>query len=203
MVLKHRELNELDELFVPKKPKAVDETEEFDESEEIDDSEEVDESLKARRKAYIEYQNTRKKQLEKIGKNHIQIRVDDESFEKLSDLCEVLGYKRPKPQMHNLVEMYSEIFKYLLRTSDESFGYSPTTNRSIKTLGAYKYVDHLSNEKNWPKDAILAELKNKGTKIYINKIGEKRGLSGNEKFLERFFDKNKILKLLKALDDEV
>jgi len=109
MVLKHRELNELDELFVPKKPKTVDETEEFDESEEIDDSEEVDESLKARRKAYIEYQNTRKKQLEKIGKNHIQIRVDDESFEKLSDLCEVLGYKRPKPQMHNLVEMYSEI----------------------------------------------------------------------------------------------
>ncbi|WP_254304445.1 hypothetical protein [Citrobacter freundii] len=106
-------------------------------------------------------------------------------MKKLSDLCEVLGYKRPKPQMHNLVEMYSAIFKYLLRTSDESFGYSPTTSRSIKTLGVYKYVDHLSNEKNWPKDAVLAELKNKGTKIYINKIGEKRGLSGNEKFLER------------------
>lgn len=115
----------------------------------------------------------------------------------------MLGYKRPKPQMHNLVEMYSAIFKYLLRTSDESFGYSPTTSRSIKTLGVYKYVDHLSNEKKWSKEAILAELKNKETKIYIDKIGKKRGLSGNEKFLERFFDKNKILKLLTAMDDEV
>ena len=104
--------------------------------------------------------------------------------------------------MHNLVEMYSAIFKYLLRTSDESFGYSPTTNRSIKTLGVYKYVDHLSNEKKLPKDVILAELKNRGTKIHLNKIGEKRGLSGNKKFLERFFDKNKIFKLLKTMDDE-
>ncbi|EHO4313589.1 hypothetical protein KK578_004425, partial [Salmonella enterica] len=69
--------------------------------------------------------------------------------------------------------------------------------------GVYKYVDHLSNEKKWSKEAILAELKNKETKIYIDKIGKKRGLSGNEKFLERFFDKNKILKLLTAMDDEV
>ncbi|EAY5144079.1 hypothetical protein DU121_01200 [Salmonella enterica subsp. salamae] len=193
MALKHIKLSELDDPFEFK----------TDDEEKDGGSKGIDESLKARRKANIEYQNTRKKQLEKIGRNHIQLRLDDESFEKLSDLCEVLGYKRPKPQMHNLVEMYSAIFKCLLRTSDESFGYSPTTSRSIKTLGVYKYVDHLSNEKNWSKDAILAELKNKGTKIYINKIGEKRGLSGNEKFLERFFDKNKILKLLTEMDDAV
>ncbi|HAN4732761.1 TPA: hypothetical protein IFD55_001911 [Escherichia coli] len=200
MALKHIKLSELDDPF---EFKTDDEVEDFEDEEKDGGSKGIDESLKARRKANIEYQNTRKKQLEKIGRNHIQLRLDDESFEKLSDLCEVLGYKRPKPQMHNLVEMYSEIFKYLLRTSDESFGYSPTNSRSIKTLGVYKYVDHLSNEKKWSKEAILAELKNKETKIYIDKIGKKRGLSGNEKFLERFFDKNKILKLLTAMDDEV
>lgn len=200
MALKHIKLSELDDPF---EFKTDDEVEDFEDEEKDGGSKGIDESLKARRKANIEYQNTRKKQLEKIGRKHIQLRLDDESFEKLSDLCEVLGYKRPKPQMHNLVEMYSAIFKYLLRTSDESFGYSPTTSRSIKTLGVYKYVDHLSNEKKWSKEAILAELKNKETKIYIDKIGKKRGLSGNEKFLERFFDKNKILKLLTAMDDEV
>ena len=188
MALKHIKLSELDDPF---EFKTDDEVEDFEDEEKDGGSKGIDESLKARRKANIEYQNTRKK------------RLDDESFEKLSDLCEVLGYKRPKPQMHNLVEMYSAIFKYLLRTSDESFGYFPTNSRSIKTLGVYKYVDHLSNEKKWSKEAILAELKNKETKIYIDKIGKKRGLSGNEKFLERFFDKNKILKLLTAMDDEV
>lgn len=200
MALKHIKLSELDDPF---EFKTDDEVEDFEDEEKDGGSKGIDESLKARRKANIEYQNTRKKQLEKIGRNHIQLRLDDESFEKLSDLCEVLGYKRPKPQMHNLVEMYSAIFKYLLRTSDESFGYFSTNSRSIKTLGVYKYVDHLSNEKKWSKEAILAELKNKETKIYIDKIGKKRGLSGNEKFLERFFDKNKILKLLTAMDDEV
>ena len=200
MALKHIKLSELDEPF---EFKTDDEVEDFEDEKKDGGSKGIDESLKARRKANIEYQNTRKKQLEKIGRNHIQLRLDDETFEKLSDLCEVLGYKRPKPQMRNLIEMYSEIFKYLLRTSDESFGYNPTTSRSIKILGVYKYVDHLSNEQQLSKDVILEKLKNKGTKIPIKKIGVKRGLSGNEKFLERFFDKNKIFKLLKAMDDEV
>ncbi|MDC0724815.1 hypothetical protein POH93_05380 [Phytobacter diazotrophicus] len=187
MALKHREFDELDV------------SDDFD----FDDAEEVDDDKAVRREANVAYQNTRKKQLKKLGEHHIQIRLDDETFERLCDLCEVLGYRRPKPKMHNLIEMYSAIFKYLLRTSDESFGYNPTTSRSIKILGVYKYVDHLSNEQQLSKDVILAELKNKGTKIPIKKIGVKRGLSGNEKFLERFFDKNKIFKLLKAMDDEV
>ncbi|HAT3682853.1 TPA: hypothetical protein I8552_003716 [Serratia marcescens] len=205
MASKHRELNEFEFLKakVAEEAAQVGESEEFDESEEIDDSEYVDESLKARRRAYIEYQNARKKKLKTLGEHQIQVRLDDETYERLCDLSEVLGYRRPKDRMRNLVEMYSTIFKYLLRTSDESFGYKPSTSRSIKILGIYKYVDHLKNEQQLPKDAILAELKKKGEKIPISKIGSKQVLSGNEKFLERFFDKNKILKLLKEMDGEI
>jgi hypothetical protein len=200
MVLKHRELSELDEPFEFEK---VDEVEDFDDEEKADGSEGIDESLKARRKANITYQNTRKEQLKKIGEHQIQIRLDDEAFEKLSNLCEVLGYKRPKPKMHNLIEMYSTIFKYLLRTSDEGFEYNPKTKQSIKTLETYRYVDHLRYEQGLSKGAIISNLQNDSVKISLGKIDDKSLLSGKGKFLEQYFDKDKIISVLKMIDGKV
>ena len=47
----------------------------------------IDESLKARRKANIDYpEHTQKSSLKNRKGNHIQLGSDDESFEKLSDL---------------------------------------------------------------------------------------------------------------------
>ncbi|MGQ6052061.1 hypothetical protein ACUNHQ_21790 [Serratia sp. IR-2025] len=134
----HKKLHELDELY---EPEEFDETEEEDgelgfframEAEKLDgvdisedfdfsELEELDEAIKTRRIANIVYQNARKKRLEKLGKNEIKIRLDDDTFKKLCDLCEVLGYRRPKTQMRNLIEIYSEVFKYLLRTSEDNF----------------------------------------------------------------------------------
>ncbi|MFJ5485296.1 hypothetical protein [Pectobacterium actinidiae] len=200
MVLKHIKLSELDESL---EFKMDDEVEDFEDEEKDDQSKGADESEKARRKAYIEYQNTRKKKLEKIGKHHIQIRLDVETFEKLSDLCEVLGYTRPKPFMNNLIEMYSAIFKYLLRTSEESFEYNPKKKLSIEKMKIYKYVDHLRYEQKLSKDDIISNLQKKDIKIPLGKTTDNRiTFSGKENFLERFFEKDKIIKVLKMIDDK-
>lgn len=186
MALKHREFDELDV------------NDDFD----FDDTEEVDEDKAVRREANVAYQNTRKKQLKKLGKHHIQIRLDDETFERLCDLCEVLGYRRPKPKMHNLIEMYSAIFKYLLRTSEKHFEYIPKTKRSIKILGIYKYVDHLRYEQNSTKDAIISKLQKKNIKIPLGKTSNTLITSGKEKFLEKYFDEDKVITVLKMVDDK-
>ncbi|WHP80369.1 hypothetical protein MQ089_00170 [Edwardsiella anguillarum] len=96
MASKHRELNEFEFLIakVAEEAAQVGESDEFDESKEIDDSEEVDEALKARRKANIQYQNARKRKLKKLGEHQIQIRLDDETFQRLCDLCEATGNRR-------------------------------------------------------------------------------------------------------------
>ncbi|WGL83530.1 hypothetical protein [Enterobacter cloacae] len=205
MALKHRELNELDgfELLIAKaveEAAEVDESEVFDESEEIDDSEGLDEDLKARRKANIQYQNARKEKLKKLGEHQIQIRLDDENFQRLCDLCEVLGYRKPKKGMYNLVETYSAIFKYLLRTSEENFEYIPSTKRSIKILSIYKYVDHLRNEQQLTKDIIISELRKKNAKIPVRKSGNGTIIFGKGEFLERYFDKVEVIRALKIAD---
>jgi len=115
----------------------------------------------------------------------------------------VLGYRRPKPKMHNLIEMYSAIFKYMLRTSDENFEYSPKTKKSLKILGIYKYVDHLRHEQHLTNDVILSELQKRNIKIPLNKASDTLVSSGKDKFLERYFDKDKVITVLKMIDDNV
>lgn len=208
MALKHRELNELDELdgfelLIAKavgEAAEVDESEEFDEPEEVDDSEELDEDLKARRKANIQYQNTRKKKLKELGEHQIQIRLDDETFQRLCDLCEVLGYRKPKKGMYNLVETYSAIFKYLLRTSEENFEYIPSTQQSINILSIYKYVDHLKNEQQLPKDIIISELRKKNAKIPVRKADNGIIIFGKGKCLEQYFDKDEVIRVLRIVN---
>ncbi|HDC2425823.1 TPA: hypothetical protein O7Y43_004635, partial [Salmonella enterica] len=184
----HKKLHELDEPVVLEEPDEFEEIDAelgflgatgvykldgADESEdfEFEESEEIDEAIKARRSANIVYQNARKKRLEKLGKNEIKIRLDDETFKKLCDLCEVLGYSRPKTKMRNLIEMYSEVFKYLLRTSEDNFEYIPKTNRAINTLKTYKYVDHLKNEKNLDRKSIISRLQEQNVKIPTRRDG--------------------------------
>ncbi|EIY6649382.1 hypothetical protein MNG63_003313 [Salmonella enterica] len=198
MVLKHRELNELDEPF---EFKMVDEVEDFDDEEKANGSEDIDESLKARRKANITYQNTRKEQLKKVGEHQIQIRLDDETFQKLCDLCNMLGYKTPKKGMRNLVELYSTIFKYLLRTNEEGFEYIPKKEQSIKILNIYKYVDHLKHEKQFPKDVIISELEKRNIKIPVQKVNNSAIVFLKGGFLNQYFDKDKVIKVLKMVDE--
>ncbi|HFE7540613.1 TPA: hypothetical protein ACGADT_005702 [Salmonella enterica subsp. enterica serovar Newport] len=215
----HKKLHELDEPVVLEEPDEFEEVDAelgflgatgvykldgADESEdfEFEESEEIDEAIKARRSANIVYQNARKKRLEKLGKNEIKIRLDDETFKKLCDLCEVLGYSRPKTQMRNLIEMYSEVFKYLLRTSEDNFEYIPKTNRAIKTLKTYKYVDHLKNEKNLDRKSIISRLQEKNVKIPTRRDGDRLKVSGNSERLEKYFHKNEIVKALKLVDEK-
>ena len=197
MGLKHRELSELDEPF---EFETGDEVEDFDDEEKANGSECIDESLIARRKANITYQNTRKEQLKKVGEHQIQIRLDDETFHKLCNLCNVLGYKTPEKGMRNLVELYSTIFKYLLRTNEEDFEYIPKNKQSIKILNIYKYVDHLKHEKQLPKDVIISELEKKNIKIPVQKINSSAITYLKGGFLEQYFYKDKVIKVLKMVD---
>ncbi|WHP80370.1 hypothetical protein MQ089_00175 [Edwardsiella anguillarum] len=102
--------------------------------------------------------------------------------------------------MYNLVEMYSAIFKYLLRTSEENFENVPNTKRSTKILSTYKYVDHLKNEQELPKDVIISKLQKKNAKIPVTKAGNGTIIFGKGEYLEQYFDKVEVIKALRMVD---
>ncbi|EMZ4245374.1 hypothetical protein ABDM08_003369, partial [Salmonella enterica] len=99
--------------------------------------------LAHRREKYIEYQNRRKKKLDNLGDKKLSIRLDDSHYDKLIELCEILGYRRPEKGKYNLIETYSGVMKYLLRVSGHVTTYKPKTEGSQKLLHLHQLVSHL------------------------------------------------------------
>ncbi|HIE0192108.1 TPA: hypothetical protein ACXI8I_003345 [Serratia marcescens] len=126
--------------------------------------------LAHRREKYIEYQNRRKEKLDKLGGKKLSIRLDEYHYDKLIELCEILGYRRPAKGKYNLIETYSGVMKYLLRISDSVTKYIPKTEGSQELLHLHLLVSHLKHELNLSDQDILKELKNKGIKTPLSSL---------------------------------
>lgn len=129
-----------------------------------------DAELAHRREKYIEYQNRRKEKLDKLGDKKLSIRLDDFHYDKLIELCETLGYRRPKKGKYNLIETYSGVMKYLLRISDSITKYIPKTEDSQELLHLHLLVSHLKYGLNLSDADIVKELKNKGIKTPLSSL---------------------------------
>lgn len=126
--------------------------------------------LAYRREKYIEYQNRRKEKLDKIGDKKLSIRLDDFHYDKLIELCETLGYRRPEKGKYNLIETYSGVMKYLLRISDSITKYIPKTEDSQELLHLHLLVSHLKYGLNLSDEDIVKEFKNKGIKTPLSSL---------------------------------
>jgi hypothetical protein len=131
-------------------------------------SEELEQNI--RRGKNIEYQNRRKEKLNELGEYKLSIRLDNPHYEKLSDLCEVLGYRRPKRGKYNLIETYSEVIKYLLRVSDDLIEYEPKSDEAKELLQLHKLVNHLKHDKNYSDENVLSELRSKGIQTPLSPL---------------------------------
>lgn len=171
--------------------------------------------LAHRREKYIEYQNRRKEKLDKLGGKKLSIRLDDSHYDKLKELCEILGYRRPEKAKYNLIETYSGVMKYLLRVSDHVTTYKPKTERSQKLLHLHQLVSHLKHELNLSNKEILDELNNKGIQTPLSPLGntvkqvkyaELRILTSKvnkleiNKFVEDLLCEEKIVEKMIAMD---
>lgn len=121
-------------------------------------------ALEARRLRDIEYQNKRKERLAELGEHILTIRLDDENYKKLADLCENLGYQRPEARKYNLIETYSAVLKYLLRGVDDLREYKPKSNEAKEILRLHHYVSHLKYDKHFSNDDVISKLHSKGVK---------------------------------------
>lgn len=127
--------------------------------------------LAHRREKYIEYQNRRKEKLDILGDKKLSIRLDDSHYDKLKELCEILGYRRPETGKYNLIETYSGVMKYLLRVSGHVTTYKPKTENSQKLLHLHQLVSHLKYEMDLSYKEILDELSNKGIQAPLSPLG--------------------------------
>ena len=126
--------------------------------------------LLRQREKYIEYQNRRKEKLNKLGDKTVTIRLDKTYYDQLLELCEILGYRRPKKGKYNLIETYTGVMKYLLRVSNSVTAYRPKTECSQKLLHLHQLVSHLKHELNLSDEEILNELENKGVHIPLSPL---------------------------------
>jgi|GEM_PF-2925115 len=171
--------------------------------------------LAHRREKYIEYQNRRKKKLDNLGDKKLSIRLDDSHYDKLIELCEILGYRRPEKGKYNLIETYSGVMKYLLRVSGHVTTYKPKTDDSQKLLHLHQLVSHLKHEQNLSYKEILDELNNKDIQTPLSPLGntvkqvkhdELRTLTSKvnkfeiKKFVEELLCEEKIVEKMVEMD---
>ncbi len=168
-----------------------------------------------RREKYIEYQNRRKEKLDKLGEYKLSLRLERSDYDKLADLCENLGYRRPVSGKYNLVETYSEVMKYLLRISESLISYQPKSEEAIGLLHLHQFVTHLKHDKNSDDENILQELKTRGVKIPLSSLRNevKETISDelqpldnkvtsydHEKFIEYLLSEKLVVKKIMEID---
>jgi len=174
--------------------------------------------LAHRREKYIEYQNRRKEKLDKLGDKKLSIRLDDSHYDKLIELCETLGYRRPEKGKYNLIETYSGVMKYLLRISDSITKYIPKTEGSQELLHLHQLTGHLKHELDLNNEEILNELKNNGVQIPLSPLGntvkqvkhdELRALNSKvtkfeiDKFVEDLLCEEKVVEKMIEMDKKI
>ncbi|GKX51554.1 hypothetical protein [Budvicia aquatica] len=99
--------------------------------------------LAACRERDIRYQKTRAEKLKELGDYQVTARLDKVTHKKLADLCEHLGYPRPKSHKNNLVEIYSAAVTHLINKEFGSRIHKPKSERAKELYRLYKTVSHL------------------------------------------------------------
>lgn len=179
------------------------------------DVEKSDQEL--RREKYIEYQNRRKEKLDKLGEHKLSIRLERSCYENLTDLCEVLGYRRPEAGRYNLIETYSEVFKYMMRVSSDSIEYKPKSEEAKELLNLHRFVSHLKYDKNFADDEIIVKLESKCIHVPLSPLRNKVVKSQSDKlhsldnkvikhdrseFIRNLLSKNIVIERMIEMDNQ-
>lgn len=161
-----------------------------------------EDELAAQRQKNIEYQNIRKERLEELGEYKISIRLNGADYEKLAELCEIIGYRRPQPGMRNLIETLSGAMKYLIREEKDSKLYQPKSPAAKELYNLYKAVSHLKYDLGLEDKKIMKKLNEENVRTPINIVADRDGGYWKVKSITRLLDKKILMKRLSELDSE-
>lgn len=161
-----------------------------------------EDELATRRQKNIEYQNLRKERLEELGEHKISIRLNKSDYEKLADLCESLGHRRPYSQMRNLIENYSSALVYLLRIENERQLYKPQSQAAKELYQLYKVVDHLKNDKRLTDSQIVEYLRQQGIRTPLSIFVDNEGVNWKKKHIKELLNERKLINRLSILDQD-
>lgn len=156
----------------------------------------------ARKQRDKDYQNRRKERLKELGEKKISIRLDNDAYEKLADLCESLGHKRPERRMHNLIESYSWALVYLLRIEKTNQLYQPQSQAAKELYHLYKTVGHFKNDMNFTDSEIVDILRQKNIRTPLSIVYNTEGTNWKTLHIKMLLDKNILLRRLALLDEE-
>ncbi|CNI62796.1 Uncharacterised protein [Yersinia frederiksenii] len=158
--------------------------------------------LTVRRKRDVEYQNKRKEKLEKLGKNSITIRLDDDAYKSFSDICEILGYQRPEEKKRNLIETYSASLIHFLRIEREEAIYRPKSRAAKKFYRLYKIVNHLKYDKKYCDNEIINFMKSEKIATPSSTIKGNKYYLWSDKSIKKMLNEEKVIGILKYLDED-
>ncbi|GKW29608.1 hypothetical protein AB6D34_12610 [Pectobacterium brasiliense] len=156
----------------------------------------------ARKQRDKDYQNRRKERLKELGEKKISIRLDSADYEKLSDLCESLGYRRPKPQMHNLIENYSSVLVYLLRIENMRQLYDPQSQAAKELYHLYKTVDHLKNDIGLSDSQIVEHFREGNIRTPLSTFVGNERTNWKKRHIKNLLNKDILLERLSILDED-
>ncbi|HGW6104784.1 TPA: hypothetical protein ACNIQM_002955 [Citrobacter werkmanii] len=156
----------------------------------------------ARKQRDRDYQNRRQERLNELGEKKISMRLDGTDYNKLAELFESLGYRRPEPGMRNLIEACSRVMKYLLRVERDFQIYEPKSPAAKELYNLYKTVNHLKYDMGYSYNKIVERLNKDKVRqpiaiIYCGKI-----YTWKIKNVKRLMDKDLLLRRLALLDEE-
>ncbi|EBQ4835067.1 hypothetical protein T061_09585 [Salmonella enterica subsp. arizonae] len=158
--------------------------------------------LAVRRQKNIEYQNIRKERLEELGEHKISIRLNSADYEKLADLCESLGHRRPQPQMRNLIENYSSALVYLLRIEKLRQLYDPQSQAAKELYHLYKVVGHLKNDKGFSDSQIVEYFREKNIRTPLSIFVDNEGTNWKKRHIKQLLNEKTLLNRLSILDED-
>lgn len=161
-----------------------------------------DDEVAARKQRDKDYQNRRQERLKELGEKKISIRIDNDAYEKLADLCESLGHKRPVPGMHNLIESYSAALVYLLRIEKLQQLYEPQSQASNELYNLFKTVDHFKNDLGLSDSKIINSMNDREIRHPLAVFLGDDACNWKEIHIKKLLNKKLLLRRLSILDEE-
>ncbi|WES68574.1 hypothetical protein [Superficieibacter sp. HKU1] len=161
-----------------------------------------DDEVAARKQRDKDYQNRRQERLKELGEKKILIRIDNDTYEKLADLCESLGHKRPVPGMHNLIESYSAALAYLLRLEKTQQLCQPQSQASKELYDLYKTVDHFKNDLGLSDSQIINSMKERKIRHPCAVFNGDDRYDWKERHIKKLLNKKLLLSRLSILNEE-
>lgn len=166
----------------------------------MDKSEDEKNSIKRKQK-YIEYQERRKKKLNKLGSKKITARLVEEDYKLLARLCQDLGFPRPAPKQRNLVETYSDVITYLIHKEHSSRIYTPISKQAKELYRLHRTVSYQKHGNDATDEDIIDRMKqDKRRTPQAILVNEKR-YDWSKKDIKNLLNEKALIKKLQQLDD--